>query len=119
MKDLEETTLYRTIPFSLKKADRFSSRLKGLMFRKRPLEEEGLWIIPCNSIHMFFMNFPIDVAFLDREQKVIKLVADLQPWKITSPVKQAHSVLELPAGSIKLLGIKEGQIIRNTRKEPV
>ncbi|MGM0754163.1 MAG: DUF192 domain-containing protein [Bacillota bacterium] len=119
MDSLEKNTLCRTIPYPLKKAVHFSARLKGLMFRKRPLEEEGLWIIPCNSIHMFFMNFPIDAVFLDQEQKVIKLVPDLQPWKMTFPVKHAHSVIELPAGSIKRLRIKEEEIIENTGKDPV
>lgn len=119
MKSLEETTLYRTIPYPLKKADRFSTRLKGLMFRKRPLQEEGLWIIPCNSVHMFFMSFPIDVVFIDQDQKVIKLVPDLQPWKMTLPVKDAHSAIELPAGSINLLRINEGHIIGSIAKELV
>ncbi|WP_179884871.1 DUF192 domain-containing protein [Bacillus sp. AFS015802] len=115
---MEETTLYRTIPYPLKKADRFLLRLRGLMFRKKPLQEEGIWITPCNSIHMFFMRFSIDAVFLDREQRVIKLIPDLHPWKMTLPVRHAHSVIELPSGSIRRLGIKEAQIIGCTEKEP-
>ena len=106
-------SLFRTIPYQLKRADRFTSRLKGLMFKKIPLQNEGLWLIPCNSIHMFFMKFPIDVVFLDREQKVIKIVQHLKPWKLIPPVKEAYSVIELPSGAIELLGIRENQIIDN------
>ncbi|WJV30890.1 DUF192 domain-containing protein [Rossellomorea sp. AcN35-11] len=85
MKAIERDTLYRTIPYPLKRADRFSSRWRGLMFRRKPLTEEGLWIIPCNSIHMFFMNFPIDVLFLDHDLKVIKLVPNLQALETDPP----------------------------------
>ena len=113
MKKTHQHTLYRTIPYSIKKADTFIPRLKGLMFRKEPLKEEGLWIVPCNSIHMCFMNFPIDAVFLDQHQRIIKLVRNLKPWQIVTPVKHAHSVLELPSGSIDGLKLVEQQIIEN------
>ncbi|WP_395580276.1 DUF192 domain-containing protein, partial [Pseudomonas syringae group genomosp. 7] len=37
-------------------ADSFFTRFKGLMFRKEVIKEEGLWIMPCNAVHMFFMK---------------------------------------------------------------
>ncbi|MFC4321745.1 DUF192 domain-containing protein [Litchfieldia salsa] len=106
-----ESFIYRTIPYSIRKASTFFSRLKGLMFRINPLNQEGLWILPCNSIHMCFMFFPIDVIFLDKEYKVVKLVRGLKPWRIVSPVSGAHSVLELPVGTIDYFQISEGQYI--------
>lgn len=99
----------RTFPFPIKKANTFGTRLKGLMFKKTPIKQEGLWIIPCNSIHMFFMNFPIDAVFINQNNEIVKLVHDLQPWKIVSPVKNAHSVVELPSGTIKEMNLKEGE----------
>lgn len=107
----KEDTLYRTIPYSITVADTFSARFKGLMFRKDPIVNECLLIVPCNSIHMFFMNFPIDAVFLDEHQRIIKLAGNLRPWSIVKPVKEARSVLELPPGSIVKLDLKIQQVI--------
>ncbi len=97
------------MPFSIKKADTFSTRLRGLMFRRKPLNEEGLLIAPCNSIHMCFMFFPIDAVFIDQQNQVVHLVQNLQPWRLVMPVKGAHSVIELPAGTISNLNLEVGQ----------
>ncbi len=89
------------LSMNIKKAETVGSRLLGLMFRKSLAEDEGLHIIPCNGIHMFFMRFPIDVVFLDREERVVKIVENLRPWRIVPIVKGAYSTLELPVGSIQ------------------
>ncbi|WP_226658802.1 DUF192 domain-containing protein [Pseudalkalibacillus hwajinpoensis] len=102
-----KSTLYRTLPIAIVKADTFLERLKGLMFRKRPLHEEALLITPCNSIHMCFMFFSIDVVFLSKQNEVIKVVHNLKPWRFVLPVKGAYSTLELPAGAIERYGVKE------------
>jgi uncharacterized membrane protein (UPF0127 family) len=99
----------KTIPFSIKSADSFFKRLKGLMFRKGPLFNEGLWITPCNSIHMCFMYFAIDAVFLTKEGKIVKLIESLRPWRMVMPVKEAFSVVELPAGTIEQFHLKEGE----------
>ncbi|GHH97573.1 DUF192 domain-containing protein [Neobacillus kokaensis] len=105
-------SLIRTIPYSIELADSFFKRLKGLMFRKDQLVGEGLWIIPCNSIHMCFMNFSIDAVFLSKEGRIVRLVEDLKPWRIVKPIKNAYSVIELPAGTIKKHDLKIGEIIK-------
>jgi uncharacterized protein len=102
----------RTIPYSIKLADTFFTRLKGLMFRKDQLVEEGLWIFPCNSIHMCFMKFSIDAVFLTKEGRIVKMVENLQPWRFVKPIKDAYSVIELPAGTITKLDLKQGDLIR-------
>ncbi|OIU69748.1 DUF192 domain-containing protein [Rossellomorea aquimaris] len=107
----KEDTLYRTLPYSIIVADTFAARFKGLMFRKDPIVNECLLIAPCNSIHMFFMNFSIDAVFLDEQHRIIKLARDLQPWSIVKPVKEARSVLELPPGSIVKLDLMIQQVI--------
>ncbi|CAH2714471.1 hypothetical protein BACCIP111895_01634 [Neobacillus rhizosphaerae] len=106
---MKEKTI--TIPYEIKMADSFVTRLKGLMFRREPIKNEGLWIIPCNSVHMFFMNFSIDVVLLNKQNEVVKVYHNLQPWRATKPVKSAYSTLELPAGSINQFGIHIGSII--------
>ncbi|WP_051591215.1 DUF192 domain-containing protein [Bacillus sp. UNC438CL73TsuS30] len=103
--------LIKTIPFSIKLADSFFARLKGLMFRKEQLIEEGLWISPCNSIHMCFMHFEIDAVFLSYKGEIVKVVERLKPWSFVKPIKEAYSVIELPAGAISQLGLKQGDIL--------
>ncbi|MCH6267633.1 DUF192 domain-containing protein [Neobacillus citreus] len=101
-----------TLPYQINMADTFFKRFKGLMFRKNPITNEGLWIVPCNAVHMFFMKFPIDVVLLDKQNEVVEIHHTLRPWRITKPVKEAYSTLELPAGSAEELGINVGCIIK-------
>lgn len=80
-------------------ADGLRSRLVGLLGRSALGRGEGLWLVPCAQVHMFFMRFPIDVVFLDRERRVVSVVRELRPWRVSPWVRGAHSALELPAGS--------------------
>lgn len=89
-------------------ADTWGSRLKGLLGRESLPEGEGLHIVPCNSIHMFFMKFPIDVAFLDPEGRLVKSIHSIGPWRATRVYVDAHSALELPAGTLMRHGVQEG-----------
>ncbi|MEI8347778.1 MAG: DUF192 domain-containing protein, partial [Pseudomonadota bacterium] len=81
-------------------ADNFWSRLKGLMFLPAMKEFDGLLIKRCNSIHTCFMNFPIDVIFLDSRYKVIKIIRKISPWRMTIPHFRASQVLELPGETL-------------------
>ncbi|MCA0172573.1 DUF192 domain-containing protein [Bacillus sp. RAR_GA_16] len=108
MVESKEHTLYRTLPLKVWKADTFTKRLKGLMFRKTPLHHDALLITPCNSIHMCFMFFSIDVVFLNEENQIIKSVKRLKPWGFVAPVKGASATLELPEGTIEELALNPG-----------
>lgn len=90
----------------------FIGRGIGLMFR-RPLESgHGMWISPCNGIHMMFMNSAIDAVFLDREERVKKVYPELPAWWGVVWVEWgAHSVLELPPGSTAGVGLEPGDQI--------
>ena len=81
-------------------ANTFYQRLKGLMFSKEMRDFDGLIINPCNSIHTFFMCYNIDVLFLDKEYKIIKIIRDLTPWKMTLVYFKASQVLELYGGTL-------------------
>ena len=61
----------------------FGARLKGLLGRDGLPEGQGLWIDPCNSVHTFFMRFPIDVLFLDKSQRVVRVLIDLPARRMT------------------------------------
>ena len=62
-------------------AETFAERAKGLIGRKSLAPGTGMLITKCNCIHTFFMRFPIDATFLDREGKVVKVVRNIPPWR--------------------------------------
>jgi len=82
-------------------ADTLFSRMKGLLGRSDLPSGKGLWIRPCKGIHTFCMKFPIDVIFLDKSNRIISLVEELQPNRMTKVLPGATSVIELPAGTLK------------------
>ena len=65
-----------------KVARTFFERAKGLIGVNRLPLGEGLLILGCNSIHTFFMSFPIDATFLDRNGNVVKAVRNIRPWRL-------------------------------------
>jgi uncharacterized protein len=81
----------------------------GLMFRRTLEPGRGMWLAPCNGIHMMFMNFPIDAVFLDRKERVKKVYRKLPPWwGVVWFEWGAHSVLELPPGSTTDIDLRRG-----------
>jgi uncharacterized membrane protein (UPF0127 family) len=78
-------------------ADAALARMKGLLGRKELPAGEGILIRPCNSIHMFFMRFPIDAIFLDRAGKVVKVAENVKLWRMAW-ARRAHAVIEIAAG---------------------
>jgi uncharacterized protein len=83
------------------------SRSKGLLGRSGLGEQEGLWIQPTSSIHMWFMRFPIDVIWAAEDGRVIKLVEHIKPWRM-SFCRGAKVALELPVGAIARSGVQVG-----------
>ena len=94
---------------TLRLADRFGSRLRGLMFTRLLAPDTGLLIRHCNSVHTCFMRYAIDVVYLDHDGFVTRCVERLRPWRASMArgvwpgrVPRSCHVLELPAGSIAL-----------------
>ena len=83
------------------------SRTKGLLGRSSLASDQGLWIQPTNSIHMFFMRFAIDVVYATADGKVLKLVRGIGPWRV-SFCHGAKVALELPVGAIDRSGVRVG-----------
>ena len=88
------------------------SRGLGLMFRRELAPGYGLAITPCNSIHMFFMRFPLDVAFVDREGTVLRVYQGIRPWRVSRLVRRARTAYELPAGTLHGAGVVAGSTLR-------
>lgn len=78
-------------------ADTSKKRRVGLLKHSHLGPGEGLWITPCEAVHTVGMKFPIDVVFLDKRRRVLKVRSDLQKWRIAACLR-ARSVLELPSG---------------------
>ena len=81
-------------------ATNFFTRAKGLLGRSFLPPEKGLLIRPCNSIHTFFMQFAIDVIFLNRRNEVLKILRNLPAGRVTWPYWSAYQVLELAANVV-------------------
>lgn len=92
-------------------ADSFLKRLKGLMFTKELSSDSSMYIRPCGQIHTFFMNYNIDVLYLDKNNKILDVDENISPGKIGKKVKGAAAVIELQGGKIKRSNIKIGQDI--------
>lgn len=80
-------------------ANTSATRQKGLLGRTGLPEGGGLWIVPCESVHTFFMKFPIDLVYINRGKVVTKVCPGVRPWRI-SACFSAHSIIELPVGAI-------------------
>ena len=81
--------------------------MRGLLGRRVLPEGEGILLRPCGSVHTFFMRFPIDVVFLDRDLKVVGVAPELRPWR-TAGRRGAKAALELAAGEAARRGIGTG-----------
>jgi uncharacterized protein len=81
-------------------ADHGAARNKGLLGRTHLPPGAGLWIVPCESVHTFFMKFSIDLVYIDRNKRVKKVRSNVGPWRLSACLS-AHSIIELPAGVIE------------------
>src|ERR1700687_5137749 len=84
---------------SVEMADHGATRRKRLLGRSGLASGEGIWIVPCESVHTFWMKFPIDLVYLDRKKKVKKVRSGVVPWRLSACLS-AHSVLEFASGTI-------------------
>ena len=98
------------------RADTSATRSVGLLRHKSLEPGHGLWIVPCEGIHTFFMKFPIDVVYVDRSKRVRKVVRAIPAWRI-SLCLPAHSVLELPVGTIDRTGTVIGDVLEAVKED--
>jgi uncharacterized membrane protein (UPF0127 family) len=64
---------------------------------------------------MWFMRFAIDAVFLDAEGRVLRVAADLRPWRLAA-CRGAKAVVELAAGECARVGLAPGD--RVTVRQP-
>jgi uncharacterized membrane protein (UPF0127 family) len=85
-------------------------RMRGLLGRSGLEPGTGMLIDRAPSVHMFFMRFPIDVVFLDRDRRVVGVRHGLRPWRVAG-ARRAVAALELPAGAAAGAGVEEGDVL--------
>ncbi|TGE32436.1 DUF192 domain-containing protein [Desulfosporosinus sp. Sb-LF] len=78
------------------KTDSFWTRFRGLLGRPRIALGEGLWLKPCQQVHMIGMHYPLSVWFLDKTGHVCALIDELHPWRISPFIREATSIIEFP-----------------------
>lgn len=95
---------------TVRRAERWRDRLRGLLFSPPPAPGQALLITPCAAVHTAFMRYPIDVVFLDRRGSVRKVARALPPWRIAICVGARHT-LELAVGEARRLGLTPGRTL--------
>jgi uncharacterized membrane protein (UPF0127 family) len=94
-------------------ADSIWSRFVGLQFRPSLPPGAGLVLLPCESIHMFFMRFAIDAVFAAQDGRVVRVGHRLRPWTVGPFARHALYCVELPAGAAD--GTQEGHVLQLVR----
>ena len=87
-----------TLIESVETASSLAARMRGLLGRDGLARGHALHIVHCDSIHTFFMKFSLDLVFLDRGNRVVKVVSSVTPWRMVWGGPGACSVLEMSAG---------------------
>ena len=88
-------------------AERALTRMRGLLGRRYLPPGEGILLKPASSVHMAFMRFAIDAVFLDSDMRVVKIAADLKPWRAAG-ARGSKSCLEIAAGEAARRGLTVG-----------
>ena len=91
------------------------ARRRGLLGRTSLDPGTALVIAPCNGVHTFFMRFTIDVVFVSRDGRVVKICPSLRPWRIGLAVS-AFAALEFAAGTADQAGIAVGDRLVASRQ---
>ena len=89
-------------------ASSLRQRTVGLLATPSLKPGSGLIIERTQSIHMFFMRYPIDVIFCDRQARVTRTVANLRPWRVIWWARGARDCVELPTGALAMSRTEAG-----------
>jgi len=99
-------------------ADTGLTRIIGLLGESELLAGDGLLIVPSQGVHTWGMRFPIDVAVVDKDWRVIGINHHLRPFRITRLFWSGAAVLELPAGTLKSTSTSVGDMIEFAAAAP-
>ena len=101
---------HRAVALDVDLATTRAERRRGLLGRDNLRPGEGLLLTPCMAVHTVCMRFAIDVVFIDRDGRVVRVVSHVRPWRMTVSFR-AHAVIELAAGTAAAHGITVGDFL--------
>jgi len=110
---LTNTRTNRPVAHTLLTAFDSETRRRGLLKHESLEEGHALIIAPSNAIHTFWMRFAIDIAFVTREGRVVKVCSTVVPWRI-AVAWRAYAVIELAAGGLSLSDTQRGDLLQVT-----
>ena len=70
----------------------------------------------CHAIHTFLMRFPVDILCLDRNNRIIRSMPSVRPWRVILAGRRTASILELPGGYVRQRGLGVGDRIEYVEK---
>ncbi len=108
---IRNSTRHTILASSAAIADTCLKRLVGLLRHRSLGEGEALILIPCQSVHMMFMKFAIDVIFVDAQKKLVGLCSHLQPFRFSRVFWKSACAIEIPPGTIEKSGTRVGDTI--------
>jgi uncharacterized protein len=100
---------------SIRVAETGLTRIVGLLGERQLLSGDGLLIVPSQGVHTYGMQFPIDIAVLDDDWKIVATRHCMRPFRITRVFWRAAAVLELPAGTLNATSTSVGDSIEFDR----
>ena len=107
----------RVLADQVEVADRFWQRAVGLMGRRNLPPGHALLITPCSAVHTFFMRFPLDLVFIDRNFRVARIIREVRPARLCSGGRQAYAVLEAQPGWLPENALPIGTPLKLERAE--
>ena len=91
-----------------------AEKAAGLMLAKEPKDQGMIFTFNREGkreLHMFFVFFPIDVLFLDKNKRVVEIKEQFMPFTMYTSKKGAQYFIELPKGTVKKTGTRTGDKI--------
>lgn len=107
---IENTRTHTVVAEHVLTAFDSAQRRRGLLGRDSLAEGSALVIAPCSAVHTLFMRFPIDIAFVARDGRVVKARSAVRPSRIAFAVR-AFAVIELPAGALARSATVQGDLL--------
>lgn len=89
-------------------ANTWGTRLRGMLGRPEPDFSEGMLIVPCQAVHMYWMKYALDVAFLAPDGRVVETYPGLRPSQRSRWHREADRALELRVGTLESTGTQVG-----------
>ena len=114
---VQNTERHSVLGNAIEVAGTASSRAKGLLGRESLAAGEGLLFKHCGSLHTFFMRFPIDIVYMNRNGRVLKSAQAVPPFRLVAAPWHAFYALELPVGSIGASNTRPGDHLRFVEEE--